>query len=109
MKNFIIVILFLSLSSCGFQYLASNSDKDKTHAAKVGNQYYQNLKNTNEISSFKLISVEEARMYIFKNQDTVKEVYEMIYEVENNNSTKEVHTKFIKKKQKLNVKSKNLN
>ena len=86
-----------------------NSDVNKRHAEEIGNKYFQNKKDISQISNFKLISVENAEVYVNKNKDTINEIYEMIYEVETNNVKDQFLVKIKKKGSNTKIKSTNMN
>lgn len=108
MKKITAIVVFLCVTSCAFQYISFNSARDKLQAVKVGGDYFQNLKYNKEITNYNLISVESAALYIGKSSDTLKEVYGLIYEIENNNKTKKVYVRIKKTGTKLDVKTETL-
>jgi hypothetical protein len=101
MKNISIILLFLILSSCGVKSVHFNSDDNLKNAITLGENYYKKLKQNGEITSYKLISVEDTKVYMGENNDTIKQVYHMIYEVEQDNKTDKILVKLKKTKNKF--------
>ncbi|MFD2909958.1 hypothetical protein ACFSX9_14580 [Flavobacterium ardleyense] len=103
-----IIVVFL-LTSCGFQHIKFNDEDEIKRAVKVGDDYHNELKQKQEITDFKLVSVENTKVFVGKGNDTIKQVYEMIYEIENDNKKENVLVKFKKTKNKFEAKSEAIN
>ena len=54
MKNIIIIIIALSINSCGFQHINFNSEKAKLKGVKEGNLYNNKLKEKGKIENYEL-------------------------------------------------------
>ncbi|WP_353168526.1 hypothetical protein [Flavobacterium sp.] len=66
------------------------------------------LKNKNEIENFNFISVENSKVLVGKCNDTLKEVYSLIYEIEVNKDVKRKVLNLKKTKNKIAVSLKNI-
>lgn len=109
MKLAVIIFLLFLVTSCGFQHINLNSEKAKEKGIKTGNEYFQKRKDKGEISSYKIASVEAAKLYVGKNKDTIKEVYKLIYKINTNGISKNQFVKIKKTKNKIDVKFKTIN
>ena len=103
-----IIVVFL-LTSCGFQHVKFNDENDIRRAVKVGDDYHNELKQKQAISNFKLVSVEDTKVFVGKDNDTLKQVYQLIYEIEKDNKKQNVLVKFKKTKNKFEAKLEAIN
>lgn len=109
MKVIVVSFLFFLITSCSFQHINFNSEEAKEKGVKAGNEYFQKLKDKGDISSYKMVSVEDAMLYVGEKKDTIKEVYKLIYRVGVNGISKNELIKIKKTKNKFDVKSKKIN
>ncbi|MFN7098782.1 MAG: hypothetical protein ACK4M4_00230 [Flavobacterium sp.] len=107
-KSLAIIIVFLC-TSCSVQYISFNSESNKLKAVKAGGAYLNELKTKGEILDFKLVTVENAIVYVSKSQDTVKEIYGLVDDIENSSKTERVEFRIKKTATKIDVKRKVLN
>jgi hypothetical protein len=108
LKKISVILLFSALTSCGFQAIIFNADNEYENAIRLGENYHNKLKNNNEITDFKLVSVKDTKLFVGKCKDTIKQVYTMIYDIKKNNELKRVFVKLKKTKNKLEVTTKNI-
>lgn len=109
MKNIIIIIIALSINSCGFQHINFNSEQAKSKGAKTGDLYNKELVEKGEIEGYELVTVENAMLYVGKNKDTIKEVYKLIYKVNQKGISKNQLLEIKKTDHKFNAKYKQIN
>ena len=106
--KYIAFLLVLLFTSCKFQYISFNSESDKNQAKITGNEYLKNLKSNNEITNFDFVSVENSKIIVGKKNDTLKEVYTLIYNIQKNTETQKTIIKIKKSKNNFDVKIKAL-
>lgn len=109
MKKSLAIIIVLLCISCSVQYISFNSESNKLKAVKAGGAYLNELKTKGEILDFKLVTVENAIVYVSKSQDTLKEIYDLVYDIENSSKKERVEFRIKKTATKIDVKRKVLN
>lgn len=109
MKKTIAIILVLFYTSCSVQYFSFNSEANKLKAVKAGETYLKQLKIKGEILDYKLVTVENAITYVGKSQDTVKEIYDLVYDIENSSKAERIELRIKKTATKIDIKKKVLN
>jgi len=106
--KYIVTLFVLLLTSCKFQYVSFNSESNKMQAKITADKYLKELKNKNEIANFNFISVENSKVVMGKNNDTLKEVYSLIYEIQESTDVKRKILNLKKTKSKIAVSLKNI-
>ena len=106
--KYIVTLFVLLLTSCKFQYISFNSESNNRQAKITADKYLKELKNKNEIENFNFISVENSKVVVGKCNDTLKEVYSLIYEIEESKNVKRKVLNLKKTKSKIAVSLKNI-
>ena len=109
MKNIIISVAVLCLTSCGFQHINLNSEEAKRKGTRTGDLYNKALKEKGSIDNYKLVTINNAMLFIDENKDTIKEVYKITYKVEQNGVSKNKLLKIKKTENKFDAKYKVIN
>ncbi len=106
--KYIVTLFVLLATSCKFQYISFNTESNKIQAKITADKYLEELKNENEIANFNFINVENSKIVMGKNNDTLKEVYSLIYEIQENSELKRKVINLKKTKNKTHVSLSNI-
>ena len=106
--KYVLILIVVLFTSCKFQYISFNSESNKIQAKTTADEYLKSLRANNEITNFDFVSVENSKIIVGKNNDTLKEVYTLIYNIQKNTETQKSIIKLKKSKNSFDVKIKAL-